>query len=73
MGSLLLQEGGQALSPLSCLSLFVARLCKMWGWKRASSAAALARRIWLLNLLKLPLKAGSNKCWPRAHVDKLRD
>lgn len=57
MGSLLLQEGEQALSPLSCLSRFVARLCKMWGWKRASSAAALARRIWLLNLLKLPLEA----------------
>ena len=57
MGSLLLQEEEQSLSPLSGLSRFVARHCRIWCWKRASSAAAFAKRIWLLNLLKLPLKA----------------
>lgn len=61
---------------------FIARCCRTWCWKRASSAAAPANRIWLLNLLKFLLKAmtvvlgkkmGSNKCWPGAHIDKLCD
>lgn len=74
MESLLLQGDEQSLSPPGCLSCFVARHRRIWCWERTSSAAALARRIWLLNLLKVALeKMGSSKCGPRAHVDELCD
>lgn len=56
MERVLLQGGEQALSPLSCLSCFVARIRGIWCWKGASSAIALGR-IWQLNFLKLPLEA----------------
>ena len=71
MGSVLLQEDEESLSPLSCLRRFVARHCRMWCWKHASSAAALPRRIRLLNLLKLLLKAMAvvlEKKWVQINV-----